>query len=33
MAAGLLLALFGVWLVTQTLLASPGLLEVLGVAD
>lgn len=32
MAAGLLLVVCGVWVITQTLLADPSLLDVLGVS-
>jgi hypothetical protein len=30
-AAGLLLVVCGIWVITQTLLADPSLLDVLGV--
>lgn len=32
MAGGLLLAIVGVWVICQTLLAKPSLLNVLGVS-
>lgn len=31
MAAGILLAVVGIWVITQVLMADPSLLEVLGV--
>lgn len=33
MAAGVLLVVLGVWVITQTLLADPSLVEVLGLDE